>query len=98
VVELAKKVQAGKSGDKIPDTWGFAIQQYDRPYLTLPLIVSSGAGDLSPDGTQELTVIQVALTKHMTELVTCWGRLLAGSMLATLPIVILLFLLQRYYV
>jgi fructooligosaccharide transport system substrate-binding protein len=51
VVELAKKVQADKSGNKIPDTWGFAIQQYDRPYMTLPLIVSNGAGDLSPDGT-----------------------------------------------
>ena len=51
VVELAKKVQVDKSGTKIPDVWGFAIQQYDRPYMTLPLIVSSGAGDLSPDGT-----------------------------------------------
>jgi ABC-type glycerol-3-phosphate transport system permease component len=34
----------------------------------------------------------------MTEFVTYWGRLLAGSMLATLPIVLLFFLLQRYYV
>jgi len=46
----------------------------------------------------ELTVIQVALTKYMTEFVTYWGRLLAGSMLATIPIVILFFVLQRYYV
>lgn len=46
----------------------------------------------------ELTVIQVALTKYMTEFVTYWGRLLAGSMLATIPMVILFFLLQRYYV
>ena len=45
-----------------------------------------------------LTVIQVALTKYMTEFVTYWGRLLAGSMLATLPIVLLFFVLQRYYV
>ena len=51
VVELAKKAQVDKSGTKIPDVWGFAIQQYDRPYMTLPLIVSNGAGDLSPDGT-----------------------------------------------
>lgn len=51
VVELAKKVQVDKSGNKIPDVWGFAIQQYDRPYMTLPLILSNGAGDLSPDGT-----------------------------------------------
>jgi len=46
----------------------------------------------------ELTVIQVALTKYMTEFVTYWGRLLAGSMLATIPMVLLFFLLQRYYV
>ena len=46
----------------------------------------------------ELTVIQVALTKYMTEFVTYWGRLLAGSMLATLPVVALFFVLQRYYV
>ncbi|HSB79528.1 MAG TPA: sugar ABC transporter substrate-binding protein [Candidatus Methylomirabilis sp.] len=51
VVELAKKVQVDKSGNKIPDVWGLAIQQYDRPYMTLPLILSNGAGDLSPDGT-----------------------------------------------
>jgi multiple sugar transport system substrate-binding protein len=50
VVDLAKKVQVDKSGTKIPDVWGFAIQQYDRPYMTLPLILSNGAGDLSPDG------------------------------------------------
>jgi len=50
VVDLAKKVQVDKSGNKVPDLWGFAIQQYDRPYMTLPLILSSGAGDLSPDG------------------------------------------------
>jgi multiple sugar transport system permease protein len=40
----------------------------------------------------------VALTKYMTEFVTYWGRLLAGSMLATLPVVVLFFILQRYYV
>jgi len=46
----------------------------------------------------ELTVIQVALTKYMTEFITYWGRLLAGSMLATLPIVALFFALQKYFV
>jgi fructooligosaccharide transport system substrate-binding protein len=50
VVELAKKVQVDKSGNKIPDVWALAIQQYDRPYMTLPFIESMGAGDLSPDG------------------------------------------------
>lgn len=51
VVDLAKKVQVDKGGNKIPDVWGFAVQQYDRPYMTLPLILSNGAGDLSSDGT-----------------------------------------------
>jgi len=51
VVDLAQKVQVDKSGNKIPDVWGLAFQQYDRPYMMLPLILSNGAGDLSPDGT-----------------------------------------------
>lgn len=51
VVDLAKKVQVDKSGNKIPDVWGLAFSQYDRPYEMLPLIQSEGAGDLSPDGT-----------------------------------------------
>ena len=51
VVELAKKVQVDKNGNKIPDVWGLAFQQYDRPYMMLPLIQSNGADDLSPDGT-----------------------------------------------
>ncbi len=50
VVDLASKVQVDKSGTKIPDTWGFAIQQYDRPYMTLPLIESNGASAIAPDG------------------------------------------------
>jgi ABC-type glycerol-3-phosphate transport system substrate-binding protein len=51
VTDLARKVQVDKSGNKIPDVWGLAVQQYDRPYMMLPLIVSNGACDLSPDGT-----------------------------------------------
>lgn len=51
VVELAKKVQVDKSGNKIPDVWGLAFSQYDRPYEMLPLIQSNGSDDLSPDGT-----------------------------------------------
>jgi len=51
VVDLARKVQVDKSGNKIADTWGFAIQQYDRPYMTLPLIESNGASAIAPDGT-----------------------------------------------
>ncbi|HSC70973.1 MAG TPA: extracellular solute-binding protein, partial [Candidatus Methylomirabilis sp.] len=50
-VELAKKLQVDRSGSKIADVWGFAIQQYDRPYMVLPFIQSNGADGLSPDGT-----------------------------------------------
>ncbi len=45
-----------------------------------------------------LTVIQVALTRYMTEFVTYWRRIRAGSMLATIPIVVLFFVLQKYEV
>jgi multiple sugar transport system permease protein len=63
------------------------LRQWDAFFW--PLVATSSVN---------LTVIQVALTKYMTEFITYWGRLLAGSMLATIPMVILFFLLQRYYV
>lgn len=50
VVDLAKRVQVDKNGDGIPEVWGLAFQQYDRPYMMLPLIQSSGADALSRDG------------------------------------------------
>ena len=31
VVDLAKKVQVDKNGDGVPEVWGLAFQQYDRP-------------------------------------------------------------------
>jgi len=48
VVQLAKKVQIEKNG--VVEGWGFAFQQYDRPYQLLPLLQSNGAAALSPDG------------------------------------------------
>ncbi len=48
VVDLAKKVQVEKGG--VAEVWGFALQQYDRPYQLLPLLQSNGADVVSPDG------------------------------------------------
>jgi multiple sugar transport system substrate-binding protein len=48
LVEIAKKVQVEKNG--VVDVWGFALQQYDRPYQLLPLLQSNGADVLNPDG------------------------------------------------
>jgi len=48
VVQLAKKVQVEKNG--VAEVWGFAFQQYDRPYQLLPLLQSNSAAALSPDG------------------------------------------------
>jgi ABC-type glycerol-3-phosphate transport system permease component len=63
------------------------IRQWDAFFW--PLVATS-----SP----EYTVVQVALNKYITELVTFWDRLLAASVAASLPVVVLYFLLQRYYV
>jgi len=47
---------------------------------------------------RELTVTQVALTRYITEYVTFWDRLLAAVVASSLPVVLLFFLLQRYYI
>jgi ABC-type glycerol-3-phosphate transport system permease component len=47
---------------------------------------------------RELTVTQVGLTRYVTEYVTYWDRLLAAAVAASLPVLVLFFLLQRYYV
>lgn len=47
---------------------------------------------------RDLTVTQVALTRYITEYVTFWDRLLAAAVSTTLPVLILFFVLQRYYV
>ena len=63
------------------------IRQWDAFFW--PLVATSST---------EYTVVQVALNKYITELVTFWDRLLAASVSASLPVLILYFLLQRYYV
>jgi len=63
------------------------IRQWDAFFW--PLIATSSA---------EYTVVQVGLAKYITEFVTFWDRLLAGSVAASLPVLVLYFVLQRYYV
>ncbi|HTX55139.1 MAG TPA: carbohydrate ABC transporter permease [Candidatus Baltobacteraceae bacterium] len=83
--------------------WRVALPNVKPALITASLLLFLRQWDaffwpLVATSSLELTVIQVALTKYMTEFVTYWGRLLAGSMLATLPIVAAFFLLQRYFV
>jgi multiple sugar transport system permease protein len=83
--------------------WRIALPNVKPALITASLLLFLRQWDaffwpLVATSSLELTVIQVALTKYMTEFITYWGRLLAGSMLATIPIVILFFVLQKYYV
>jgi len=83
--------------------WRIALPSVKPALVTASLLLFLRQWDaffwpLVATSSLELTVIQVALTKYMTEFVTYWGRLLAGSILATLPIVLLFLVLQRYYV
>lgn len=83
--------------------WRIALPNVKPALITASLLLFMRQWDaffwpLVATSSLELTVIQVALTKYMTEFITYWGRLLAGSMLATMPIVLLFLLLQRYYV
>ena len=64
--------------------------------LAIPLALPFGPPSDKPG--LELIAIRVPLMAYMTEFITYWGRLLAGSMLATIPIVILFFALQKFYV
>lgn len=63
------------------------IRQWDAFFW--PLVATS-----SP----EYTVVQVALSKYITEFVTFWNYLLAAVVSASVPVLVLYFLLQRYYV
>jgi multiple sugar transport system permease protein len=63
------------------------IRQWDSFFW--PLVATS-----SP----QYTVVQVALAKYITEFVTFWDRLLAGAVVASVPVLVLYFLLLRYYV
>jgi multiple sugar transport system permease protein/putative chitobiose transport system permease protein len=63
------------------------IRQWDAFFW--PLVAAS-----SP----EYTVVQVALHRYVTEYVTFWDRLLAASVSASVPVLVLYFVLQRHYV
>lgn len=60
-----------------------------RDSLFWPLVATS-----SP----EYTVEQIGLAKYITEFATFWDRLLAGAVSASVPVLVLYFLLQRNYV
>ena len=63
------------------------VRQWDAFFW--PLVATS-----SP----EYTVVQVAVHQYVTEYITFWDRLLAASVSASVPVLMLYFLLQRYYV
>ena len=46
----------------------------------------------------QLQMIQVAIATQTTQTQTFWGRTFAGSVTASLPVIILFLFLQRYYV
>lgn len=46
----------------------------------------------------KLQMIQVAIATQTTQTQTFWGRTFAGSVVASLPVIILFLALQRYYV
>ncbi|MDQ7828950.1 MAG: carbohydrate ABC transporter permease [Armatimonadota bacterium] len=49
-------------------------------------------------GRKELQTIQVAIAQQTTQTQIYWGRIFAGSVLASVPIILLFLLMQRYYV
>ena len=49
-------------------------------------------------GKQKLQVIQVAIQAQTTQTQIYWGRTFAGSVLASLPVVLLFLFMQRYYI
>ena len=63
------------------------IRQWDAFFW--PLVATSSPA---------YTVVQVALAKYVTEFVTFWDYLLAAAVSASVPVLLLYFLLQRYYV
>ncbi len=51
LLEAAKKLTR-KASDGTTQTYGFVVEQADRPYQILPLLQSNGAQAISPDGTK----------------------------------------------
>jgi multiple sugar transport system permease protein len=48
-------------------------------------------------GRKELQVIQVAIATQTTQRETAWGRIFAGCVIASVPVILLFLALQRYY-
>src|SRR2546427_441575 len=49
-------------------------------------------------GSKDLQTIQVAIAQQTTQTQVYWGRIFAGSVLASVPVIVLFLLMQRYYV
>ncbi|MDQ7820181.1 MAG: carbohydrate ABC transporter permease [Armatimonadota bacterium] len=49
-------------------------------------------------GRKELQTIQVAIAQQTTQTQIYWGRIFAGSVLASVPVILLFLAMQRYYV
>lgn len=49
-------------------------------------------------GSKDLQTIQVAIAQQTTQTQIYWGRIFAGSVLASVPVIVLFLMLQRYYV
>ncbi len=77
--------------NSIPALVAFALIRFQASWdaFIWPLIAAPSA---------EKRVIQVAIASFVTEVQTRWDLTFAASTMATLPIVILFLILQRYYV
>lgn len=49
-------------------------------------------------GRKDLQTIQVAIAQQTTQTQIYWGRIFAGSVLASVPVILLFLAMQRYYV
>ena len=49
-------------------------------------------------GDRKIQVLQVVISTTIGQTQQYWGRTFAGSALATVPVVIIFLLLQRYYI
>jgi ABC-type glycerol-3-phosphate transport system substrate-binding protein len=51
LLDAARKLTK-KAADGTTQTWGFVVEQVDRPYQILPLLQSNGAQAIAPDGSK----------------------------------------------
>ena len=47
---------------------------------------------------EKIQVIQIAISAQTTQEQTYWGRTFAGAALASVPVILLFIIMQRYYV